>query len=902
MNRLLIILCLCVSVGWATDIIPDSRRVEWSTNTCGIPGGIPNRLVVNPALNPGDDIQGELNSCASNGVVLLNPGIYNISSPIKVPNGVTLRGSGMANTFIVGQCPNVDFQGLVYIGADPGNKRARTIASGYTKGSTTIVLSADETSYIKTNSIISIDQADDSTTYPIGTDDGGSAPSYNSERGGGTSTVINGISNQSSQGTSHHRSQNVIVTGISGTTITFWPPLLYDLQAANSPSVFWRGAVASSYPRYSGIEDLTVSNTYTTTRGSYDISSSSSDRPPTGRYNNLGMYWAAYCWAKNVQSRDSFGTHFELDGCYRCEVRGCIFTNSLWYSYGGAYGLYANYTSSTLFEDNISIRTRDFIRLNAGSAGNSVLYNYHTNVLGQADTDACPPTGGSHHGHPLMNLWEGNVMYTPQWDCVHGGRSRETIFRNWIRGPYRFPAFHVNTDGTPHWAVFTQLYTPLQTYKFNDNFNIVGNILGCIEVNTDTRYTSGRRVIRLSNQTWPSKEYATIAVGYNGKQVTSSGWDATNQFIGFVYGGNYDFVSGAQIWSNPASSVLISNSYFYTVPPTNFGALYWPPFNPTNATLNGNIPGLTMETMIPAGWRYAYGTNPPASVLTIAPQHLRLTNFTTMKVIATGYTNGAVTNLSDVVGFGDYSPNTVNGFFIKTNTGLVIGSSYQWLQGTANFLSVDLPPSVNKQVPANHPLTNSITFTGFTNTALNTDWTWGGGVYSYDAFNWLATANTNIPPIQTNWILISENFWWTNSSVHPDIGPYVLMSGGPTDNAPIVTPFASPTFAATATTYYLWLDSGSYPGGGTYSDNVIRPDPPIISWSVVPRYASIDDWGFMTSTIDPVNYMVSVWGTWGQLSNKIDVVVTDGTHPSAPAIDLTAQKAVMTAKNLGVAY
>src|SRR5216110_2454958 len=92
------------------DIIPSNRRINWDP---GIPGGIPNRTTIfanvrnAPYSAVGDDvhddtsaIQSALNACPANQVVYIPAGTYRVSSVLRIPGSITVRGDGPGKTII----------------------------------------------------------------------------------------------------------------------------------------------------------------------------------------------------------------------------------------------------------------------------------------------------------------------------------------------------------------------------------------------------------------------------------------------------------------------------------------------------------------------------------------------------------------------------------------------------------------------------------------------------------------------------------------------------------------------------------------------------------------------------------------------------------------------------------
>ena len=87
---------------------------------------------------------------------------------------------------------------------------------------------------------------------------------------------------------------------------------------------------------------------------------------------------------------------------------------------------------------------------------------------------------------------------------------------------------------------------------------------------------------------------------------TAAVLDSTKTWPNHIIAGNYDFVTNGVAWINPSSPDTIPASYYYASKPAYFGNLPWPPIDGPTKTYG--------EQVIPAGYRYAYGTNPPAGL------------------------------------------------------------------------------------------------------------------------------------------------------------------------------------------------------------------------------------------------------------------------------------------------
>lgn len=149
---LVIYFLLAPTFVWATYQLPSDRTVVWQGNV-GIPGGIPSRTticstsacVTAGSPSGGDDtsrIQAAINSCPTNQVLLLGSGTYKVSGILTISTPMVLRGQGTSSTTIVFTA-NSGAWGHLSLTRDVSSSYTTqaNIVSGYTKGSTQIVIS-----------------------------------------------------------------------------------------------------------------------------------------------------------------------------------------------------------------------------------------------------------------------------------------------------------------------------------------------------------------------------------------------------------------------------------------------------------------------------------------------------------------------------------------------------------------------------------------------------------------------------------------------------------------------------------------------------------------------------------------------------------------------------------------
>ncbi|MFZ0825993.1 MAG: glycosyl hydrolase family 28-related protein [Verrucomicrobiia bacterium] len=555
-------------------IIPSGRCVTWANNV-GIPGGIPNRTTIYKTLTGLDatgatdvssQIQSALNACPSGQVVYLPAGTYKINSALTISSSITFRGAGPDQTILVGTISGRN--GLVTINSTVlnGQSSSANIIAGATKGSTNLTIAAADAN-LHPGYIMMVDQLNDGVfIINDATDPGGYQRTDTDDRGTGT----------------RNNSQAVEVQSVNGTAISVWPPLVWTFT--NQPQIYYKQASSSSfnYVENAGVEDMCLRNV----------------NPDTTSYYNLYFNRCAYCWARNIRTENAATSHIEILNSFRMEVRHCTLSNSVNLAASYGYGLDLEYqTCSSLIEDNIFVKTRDFIKTDSGSSGNVVIYNYQTNALANP---AAPTfqghTGGAHSAHPMMNLFEGNITYRPAFDFYWGSSSHQTVARNWFRGPMPYAA---------------QMGCAILIDQAVSYYNVVGNVLGSPGINSNPNWTT-RYSTRVSPQSMAYDHvYATIRFGYWSDSDVGGGNNANTQWANTIVAGNYDYVTGAQAWINPTTAQAIPASYYYSSKPAYFGSLAWPPIDPAAPTIG--------ETVIPAGYRYAYGVDPSSGSSTNKP-------------------------------------------------------------------------------------------------------------------------------------------------------------------------------------------------------------------------------------------------------------------------------------------
>lgn len=548
--------CIASAVGvpYATN------RVDWY-GYVGVNGGIPVRETIYTNFTSSAtaaNIQKAITDCPSNQVIYLAAGTYTINTTLDWArnNGVTLRGAGMDSTIL--QFTMGGGQGMTCDQYAFG--AAQTISSGYTKDSTSVVLSASPGADIVVGNVVCISELDDT----------------------------NFVKTSGSPG--RNIQFNHVVTGVSGTTVTFTPPLPWTLASGLTPQMSPLGSGPGL--TMSGVENLTITN--------------------TGQSSVVVEWWTTkYCWLKNVKIVGPVDSCVWLVDGFANEIRSCWFEGGANQSSNGdGYGtlMYGSTGSSAwnLIEDNISKNL--FVHHWAKRAsGNAYLFNFTTNFLGQGFAHQAGVLNAGHGQHPMMTLWEGNIAEQWQHDGYHGSASHQIVFRNWIHG----------LD-----ASYSDNRKMIDCARGSYYYTIAGNVLGHNSWTNDTgfsyamtgqpAYTEQSVIYRWGypNVAGNGTDAGDVAVTW--PLISNSAYPDTTSSNTAVLHGNYDtytdLTDGAGtgiVWSSNSDHTL-SNSLYYASSPSYWGNLTWPAFDPAS-------PGSATVASIPAGYRFLYGTNPPAS-------------------------------------------------------------------------------------------------------------------------------------------------------------------------------------------------------------------------------------------------------------------------------------------------
>jgi len=537
---------LTVSSASLTYELPAERMIDWTA--AGVPGGIKTRMTTHAVAGVyGDDsrddratIQAAINACPSGEVVLLPAGTFKLSSALVLTTPITLRGQGPA-TILKGYSTSNPC--VLRLGASSSYDFSATgtsITSGYTKDSTSIVVSS--ASGFTTGRLMLIDQLNDG----IFVSNTGSS---------GTATWV-GRAN----GTRALR-QLVKITGISGTTIRFSPALFYTYSESLSPQA---SVISTAVPALAadggsiGVENLIVQ----------DAGGNSG-----GARWTVSVKVCTNSWLYKVGSVNSYSGHILAMHALQNTFKKCYLTGAYAVAPSRAYGFQiSDGCCSNLIEDSIVAGISAEFDLENGASGNVVAYNYaEPGHLDSSPDSALPCLQPNHGAHPMYNLFEGNNAANFTADFYWGTSSHQTAFRNHLYGSYES---------------LRGVIIAVSIWHGQDYFSVIGNVLG----------TAGKGFIY--EKAWPAPfgyyDFLIYQLGYADADFRNPPAGGTDTVTTLLRHANYDIVNNSVIY-NGSDNQDLPGSYYLAGKPSWFGSLAWPAIGPD---VSGYV------TDIPAKWRW----------------------------------------------------------------------------------------------------------------------------------------------------------------------------------------------------------------------------------------------------------------------------------------------------------
>ena len=549
-----------------SQIIPQDRLYNWEGNV-GVPEGIPDRTSIgaivdsviygNGNVDASSAIENAIDNCPDGMAVYIPSGTYRLDNRIYRAYASNITIRGAGTGKTILKAGSSVSQ-MILLGTADWPRPTTGIAITDGAIAGSTVVTVSNTSSITVGNLVRIEQND--LPYVISV----SAPTTNNKLLSATFRVVSKTS----------------------TTVTVTPPLPFTFT--ESPTL-----IQYSIPplENTGVEDLTIDCNAQCGIG-------------------IEIDQAYGCWVKNVEILNS--TNRQM--FFVCFVSGEVrhnYTHSVTSGGPNHEGIdFYEDCSFNLIEDNITYNG-GFPGIilgdsKGGCAGNVIAYNFCYNV----DT-GYPNTAGmdisvSHGPHNLMNLVEGNIAGGFGSDGYFGSTSHITVLRNW------FTATH---------PTCTDNLISVNIGRWNNYFNLVGNILGTSEFSSnglfqpESPFSYSDQVIyklgfpNMGNNgftgTWgPTNPPSYIGQYANGNNLQELDLNVKNSMIRH---GNYDYKNNLILWDSTITDHNIPVSYFRSTKPDYFCSLLWPAFDPANppgAISDENI------SRIPAGYRFVYGHDP----------------------------------------------------------------------------------------------------------------------------------------------------------------------------------------------------------------------------------------------------------------------------------------------------
>jgi hypothetical protein len=483
--------------------------------------------------------------------VKLNAGTFNLNGGIVFSgkSGVTLRGAGPDQTQLVFTGETGCMVGGTDVCITAGNGMyplnpdgSANWTGGYAKGTTSISLS--NTTGLGPGQLMILDQLNDSDT-----DNGGVWVCS-------TTNICSSEGDSNMRRPGRSQSQAVVVTSVSGNTVSFTPGLYAsNWRASQSPGAWWSRTPAIQGV---GIEDLTLDHT--------------NSPALSGVFVTNARDW----WIKNVRGVYSDRATVWVYGATRGTIR-----DSYFYGTQGAesrsYGIETDLSSDILVENNIFQNMAIPMPTGESVTGGVYLYNFTINnhYESSGNTQWMQASTYHHSGGISYHLFEGNDGTGFTADQIHGTSHFGTLFRNYWAG----------------WEQGkTQQTDAVHIYSFNRYFNVIGNVLG--HSGTHTNYECfPASATTASCTTGPSASIYMLGWSANEEKYATMPNDLLVRSTLYRWA-NYDVVTGVRFnasevpsnlsqYAQPVpSSQSLPPSLVYTSKPAWWGAGAWPGIGP----------------------------------------------------------------------------------------------------------------------------------------------------------------------------------------------------------------------------------------------------------------------------------------------------------------------------------
>lgn len=560
---------------FAADLIPSDRTNAWGNWIYNPPTHAELRArtvhaTYTTASPPSaSTLNSAIDACASNSIILFKGGTYNFGNQINLDKeGVVIVGE-TNETVVFSNTGSTDTYQVYFGNGSFSDSWATSTAfdvwtnniASVQRGSTNLSTKTTPTG-IAAGDIIIIDQLEGDAEGLV---------EYNGNSG--TPTWVSRAS-----GTRSFSQQLRVLSVANTTNITFEPPLFMDFNIAQTIQVI----ETAGRLRLMGLAGITLTNTGS---ARYTVKMENNDR----------------CFLVDCKLYLSDDRHVFMQAGIQNALVGCDFRfgeGADWgsgYTSDNGYGVFlAQTTGFPLVENCVFEKLSYAIALEGGGTGGVYAYNFCTNIQNDA-VDSAKPFTGNHGVHPAMVLFEGNFSAARISSDHYWGSSSHWLF---LRNRATIVATQNGTDVTQYWVVF-DLWTN------NIYYTAVGNLWGNSGVENRFHIGSGesvnsgssfKSIYRLGNLTSGHTTWSQFDPTVSNTLHRSVNWLSRTNNSG----------SGAGIeYGDGISDTNIPVSLYLTSKPSFFGFLNWPNNDP--------FAGPTSPTNNPAGYRFYFGTNPPAA-------------------------------------------------------------------------------------------------------------------------------------------------------------------------------------------------------------------------------------------------------------------------------------------------
>ncbi|HUB13741.1 MAG TPA: hypothetical protein VMB34_17465 [Acetobacteraceae bacterium] len=567
-------------------LLPAERNASANWRLAGLVsvGGIPDRTTVCATIGPRgnhqddtSDIQAAINNCPLGQVVSLAPGTFTIADGnyVMLNKGITLRGAGPGITTLrrtngatLGSYrPGSTASPMIIVGPMRWNNTttATRLTADVAAGANSVQVAS--TAGFSVGQIVLLDEASGAGWQQDAERPGKiwASPGYrvvwqkhDPSRGSDDFSATGYPYQPGTAGCWFSNCDRPVseikqISAISGNTITFDSPVTIAYRVGHQAQLYYWSA---RHTRNAGVENLTLEG---------------------GDDGNLRFEWAAYCWARNVETTLWLGEGFAIDASFRIQLEEFYAHKPVWpVPGGGGYNIsLARGSSEILIENGISVLANKVMVSRSAGAGSVVAYNYMDDgfVAGQRAWQEIGLNGshmvGSHH-----TLFEGNYAFNMDSDTTHGNSTYLTFFRNYAPGYRARFMDYISDDAVaddianvpggngPLRAAGAQMYSYW--------FSFIGNVLGT------PGHTSGWSYNCSSNT-------GTPCVWLLGWDNLPHEHDDPNVAATAIRDGNFDYLTNTVTWAAGDTVHALPSSLYLTRKPAFFDAgrgYTWPWVDP----------------------------------------------------------------------------------------------------------------------------------------------------------------------------------------------------------------------------------------------------------------------------------------------------------------------------------